>query len=218
MKNILLKNKLKECLGERLILSSKGPEKLTFIFFLFFDWNQSISSPPDTAVVAVYGVDLLWPKDRYSAYWVNFKIHALHQGLAQKRKQKKRICYIDIVESQGLLSSSKTRSQVWTLKYQIWSLQFIFKASISHSLNGYCHFERSMPTFVQKYETANWSLRQDDEEVNKGIKEKYTYLNKFPIILVWTHTCLYGSCNFDYGYMFKGAFLLFFVLLRNDVV
>ena len=89
MKNILLKNKLKECLGERLILSSKGPEKLTFIFFLFFDWNQSISSPPDTAVVTVYGIDLLWPKDRYSAYWVNFKIHALHQGLAQKWAKKK---------------------------------------------------------------------------------------------------------------------------------
>ena len=25
---------------------------------------------------------------------------------------------------------------------------------------------------VEKYETANWSLRQGDEEVNKGIKQK----------------------------------------------
>ena len=28
---------------------------------------------------------------------------------------------------------------------------------------------------VEKYETANWSLRQGDEEVNKRIKQKYVY-------------------------------------------
>ena len=33
---------------------------------------------------------------------------------------------------------------------------------------------------VEKYETANWSLRQGDEEVNKRIKQKDIYLNKLP--------------------------------------
>ena len=33
-------------------------------------------------------------------------------------------------------------------------------------------------TFVEKYETANWSLRQGDEEVNKRIKHKNIYLNE----------------------------------------
>ena len=28
------------------------------------------------------------------------------------------------------------------------------------------------------YETANWSLRQGDQEVNKRIKQKYIYWNK----------------------------------------
>ena len=31
----------------------------------------------------------------------------------------------------------------------------------------------------RKYKTTNWSLRQGDEEVNKRIKEKNIYLNKF---------------------------------------
>ena len=38
---------------------------------------------------------------------------------------------------------------------------------------------------VEKYETANWSLRQGDEEVNKRIKQKNIYLIKLPNILVW---------------------------------
>ena len=31
---------------------------------------------------------------------------------------------------------------------------------------------------IEKYETANCSLRQGDEEVNKRIRQKYIYLNK----------------------------------------
>ena len=46
--------------------------------------------------------------------------------------------------------------------------------------------------FVEKYETANWSLRQGDEEVNKRIKQKCIYLNKLPNISVWKQTFLRG--------------------------
>ena len=37
---------------------------------------------------------------------------------------------------------------------------------------------------VEKYETANCSLGQGDEEVNKGIKQKDIFLNKLPNVLV----------------------------------
>ena len=37
---------------------------------------------------------------------------------------------------------------------------------------------------VEKYETANCSLVQGDEEVNKGIKQKDIFLNKLPNVLV----------------------------------
>ena len=41
----------------------------------------------------------------------------------------------------------------------------------------------------QIYETANWSLRQSDEEVNKKNKTKiHIYLNKLPNISVWKQT------------------------------
>ena len=45
--------------------------------------------------------------------------------------------------------------------------------------------------FNQKYETANWSLRQGDEEVNKRIKQKYIYLCRF--IFFYKFNCMYWS-------------------------
>ena len=46
--------------------------------------------------------------------------------------------------------------------------------------------------FVEKLETANWSLRQGDEEVDKRIIEKKIYLNKLPNISVWKQTFFIG--------------------------
>ena len=46
--------------------------------------------------------------------------------------------------------------------------------------------------FVEKFETANWSLRQGDEEVDKRIIEKKIYLNKLPNISVWKQTFFIG--------------------------
>ena len=46
--------------------------------------------------------------------------------------------------------------------------------------------------FKKKYETANWSLRQGDEEVNKRIKQKNIYLNKLSNISVWKQTFFRG--------------------------
>ena len=46
---------------------------------------------------------------------------------------------------------------------------------------------------LETYETANWSLRQGDEEVNKRIRQKYIYLNKLANISVWKQTFFRGQ-------------------------
>ena len=47
--------------------------------------------------------------------------------------------------------------------------------------------------FVEKYETANWSLLQGDEEVNKRIKQtKYIFKQIAPNISVWKQTFFRG--------------------------
>ena len=38
---------------------------------------------------------------------------------------------------------------------------------------------------LETYETANWSLRQGDEEVNKRIQQKYTCLNKLQFVYIY---------------------------------
>ena len=43
----------------------------------------------------------------------------------------------------------------------------------------------SQSSSLKKYDTANWSLRQGDEEVNKRTKQKNTYLSKLSNISVW---------------------------------
>ena len=45
---------------------------------------------------------------------------------------------------------------------------------------------------LKKYEMANWSLWQGDEEVNKKYNKKYIYLNKLADISVWKQTFCRG--------------------------
>ena len=53
----------------------------------------------------------------------------------------------------------------------------------------------SWPTviFIEKFETANWSLRRGDEQVDKRIKQKYVYWNKLPNISAWKQTFFRGE-------------------------
>ena len=46
------------------------------------------------------------------------------------------------------------------------------------TLNTLSTHRANKPSVCEKYETANWSLRQGAEEVNKRIKQKDIYLNK----------------------------------------
>ena len=70
-------------------------------------------------------------------------------------------------------------------------------ASPQQQINEWCRISQlqtwiSPIKIVDKYETANWSLQQGDEEVNKRIKQKYIYLNKLPNISVWKQTFFRG--------------------------
>ena len=70
-------------------------------------------------------------------------------------------------------------------------------ASPQEQTNEWCRISRletwmSTIKLLEKYETANWSLRQGGEEVNKGIKQKYIYLNKLANISVWKQTFFRG--------------------------
>ena len=59
---------------------------------------------------------------------------------------------------------------------------------------------------TEKYETANWSLRQGDEEVNKRIKEnlfKYIYIFFYSFVYFFIALPQGSVCRFIFFYKFN---------------